>query len=314
MQTRLRLLAGRTVALSARVLKLMPRTGPIAAGLVAWALAASVSLHAAITVSQGDAALSAILDNATAYVASYVKALSSVVSEERYEQRVTRQVPRGAAAPERQFSSRTLVSDYLLVQAPASTEWVPFRDVYSVDGVPVRDRNDRLLKLFLEPSATAAAGVLEIRKESSRYNLGDLSSDINAPTFALQILGAELRDGFAFKERGHQRLDGTDTTVIEYRETARPTMIRGRNFEDVPATGWFWIRPDTGAILRSSIETRPPGMRTKIEVTYRHDPKLEILVPGEMLERRELVDQVVEGRATYSKLRRFRVETTVDIK
>jgi hypothetical protein len=277
-------------------------------------LTATGSLPAATTVCQGDAALPAILDKATAYVTAYVKALSSVVSEERYEQHVTRQVPRGLGPPDRQFSSRTLVSDYLLVQAPGSIEWVPFRDVYSVDGVPVRDRNDRLLKLFLEPSATAAAGVLEIRKESSRYNLGDFTSDINAPTFALQILGAELRGGFAFKLGGRQRVDGADTAVIEYRETARPTMIRGRGLADVPATGWFWVRPETGAILRSSIETRPAGMRTKIEVTYGDDPKLEILVPTEMLERRELVDQVVEGRATYSRLRRFRVETSVEIK
>ena len=292
----------------------MIRTGPIACWLVALALTASASLPAAPAFSQEDPALPAILEKATAYVAAYVKALSSVVSEERYEQHVTRQVPRGLGPPDRQFSSRTLVSDYLLVQAPGSIEWVPFRDVYSVDGVPVRDRNDRLLKLFLEPSATAAAGVLEIRKESSRYNLGDFSSDINAPTFAMMVLGADLRGGFAFKLRGHQRVDGTDAAVVEYRETARPTMIRGRGFEDVPATGWFWVRPDTGAILRSSIETRPAGMRTKIEVTYRDDPKLEILVPGEMLERRELADQVVEGSATYSRLRRFRVETSVEIK
>jgi len=47
----------RTVAFSARVLKLMARTGPIAAGFVACALAANVSLPAATTVSQGDAAV-----------------------------------------------------------------------------------------------------------------------------------------------------------------------------------------------------------------------------------------------------------------
>ena len=210
MQARLRLLA-------ACSLLVLPAAA-LLCGPQAWALPANGSQPAATTVSQDDATLPAILDKATAYVAAYVRALSSVVSEERYEQHVTRQVPRGLGwgPPERQFSSRILVSDYLLVQsAPGGAEWVPFRDVYSVDGVPVRDRNDRLLKLFLEPSATAAAGVLEIRKESSRYNLGDLSSDINAPTFALQVLGAELRDGFAFKLRGRQHVDGADTVVID---------------------------------------------------------------------------------------------------
>jgi hypothetical protein len=294
---------------------MMTRAGASVGGLVVWALAASASLSPQFTaVSQDDASVSVILDKATAYVAAYVKALSSVVSEERYEQRVTRQITRGAAPPETQVTSRTLVSDYLLVQAPGSSEWMPFRDVYSVDGVPVRDRSDRLLKLFLEPSATSAARVFEIRKESSRYNIGNVSSDINAPTFALHVLGAELRDGFAFKQRGHQRMDGTDTAVIEYSETARPTMIRGHDYEDVPATGRFWIRPDTGSVMRSVVETRPRGMRTRIEVTYRYEASLGIVVPNEMTERRDMTEEVVEGRATYSKLRRFRVETSVEIK
>ena len=295
---------------------MMIRTvGSVVVTLVVWALVTAPPLPAATGLSQDDATLSVILDKATGYVAAYAKALSSVVSEERYEQRVTRKVSRGGVPTETQLTSRTLVSDYLLVQAPGwSNEWMPFRDVYSVDGVPVRDRTDRLLKLFLEPSATSAAGVLEIRKESSRYNIGSISSDINAPTFALQILGAELRDGFAFRQRGHQRVEGTDTAVIEYSETVRPTMIRGQGYEDVPATGRFWIRPDTGSVLRSLIETRPRGMRTKIEVTYRYEPSLGIVVPSEMTERRELTEEVVEGRATYSRLRSFRVEATVEIK
>jgi len=293
---------------------MMTRTIDTACLLVVGALAAAASLPPATTALQEEAPLPVILDKATAYVAAYVTALSSVVSEERYEQHVTRNVPRGAAPSERQVTSQTLVSDYLLVQAPGSNEWMPFRDVYSVDGVPVRDRNDRLLKLFLEPGGTSAARVIEIRKESSRYNIGDISSDINAPTFALQILGADLRGGFVFKQVEHQRVDGTDASVIEYSETARPTMIRGGDYEDVPATGRFWIRPDTGSVLRSVIETRPRGMRTRIQVTYRYEPSLGIVVPAEMTERRELTDAVLEGRATYSRLRRFRVETTVDIK
>jgi hypothetical protein len=304
----------RAVGISARVLVMMSRTGRSIGGLVVCALAAAAFPPAATAVSQDEAAVSAILDKATAYVAGYVKALSSVVCEERYELRVTRQITRGALPPEKQLTSRTLVSDFLLVQAPGSNEWMPFRDVYSVDGVPVRDRNDRLVKLFLEPSATTAARVFEIRKESSRYNIGNVGSDINAPTFALHILGAELRDGFAFKQTGHQRVDGTDAAVIEYSETGRPTMIRGHDYEDVPATGRFWIRPDTGAVLRSVIETRPRGMRTRIEVTYRYESSVGILVPSEMTERRDMTEEVVEGRATYSRLRRFRVETTVEIK
>src|SRR5512140_3970412 len=75
-----------------------------------------------------DAPLGALLDKATAYVSNYVKALSSVVSEERYEQHVQRRVWQGSFW-ERQNETRILVSDYLLVQVPGTEEWLPFRDV-----------------------------------------------------------------------------------------------------------------------------------------------------------------------------------------
>jgi hypothetical protein len=301
------------VAVCAGVLARMTRTGASVGRLLVWALAAAAALSASAAVSQHDA-VSVILDKATAYVAEYVKTLSSLVSEERYEQRVTREIERGRAPAEKESHLRTLVSDYLLVQIPGSKVWAPFRDVYSVDGVPVRDRSDRLLKLFLEPSATATARAYQIRAESSRYNIGTPNRDTNVPTLALEVLGADLRGGFTFKQRGHQTVDGTDTVVIEYSETARPTMIRGRNYEDVPATGRFWIRPDTGCVMRSVLETRPKDLRTKIEVTYRYEPSLGVVVPSEMIERHDLVQEVVDGKATYSKIRRFRVETSVEIK
>jgi hypothetical protein len=141
-----------------------------------------------------------------------------------------------------------------------------------------------------------------------------VSSDINAPTFALQILSSEMRRGFVFRDGGRERVGEADTVVVEYEETTRPTMIRGGDCEDVPATGRFWIRPDTGCVLRSVIETWPRGMRTRIDVRYKHEASFDIVVPAEMIERRDLVESVVEGRATYSKLRRFRVDTQVEIK
>lgn len=106
-------------------------------GLIVWALATAPPLPAATGLSQDEAPLSVILDKATGYVAAYAKAFSSVVSEERYEQRVTRKISRGGVPTETQLTSRTLVSDHLLVQAPGwSNEWMPFRDVCWVDGVP----------------------------------------------------------------------------------------------------------------------------------------------------------------------------------
>ena len=85
-----------------------------------------------------------LIPRATAYVHDFVEKLSNVVAEERYEQETT--------SPRR---TRVLVSDFLLVKHPGDTLWQTFRDVAEVDGMPVRDREDRITRLFLQPSSSA---------------------------------------------------------------------------------------------------------------------------------------------------------------
>jgi hypothetical protein len=252
-----------------------------------------------------------VLLKASDYLAGYVKALSSVVSEERYEQVLHR---KGDGTSAGMTITRMLLSDYLLVVVAGTGEWMPFRDVYSVDGVPIRDRSDRLLTLFVEAPPAAYQQALRIRDESSRYNIGSGIRDTNVPTFALQVLTGEWRGGFTFKLKGHERIGETDTVVVEYVETASPTLVAGRRDEDVPSRGRFWIDPADGRILRTLFETRPIGAVNTIEVRFRHEPKLDILVPGEMIERRYAGAEIVEGKATYSNFRRFQVDTTIDIK
>ena len=252
-----------------------------------------------------------VLLKASDYVAGYVKAFSSVVSEERCEQVLTRKGDRTTAE---MTLSRVLLSDYLLVVVAGTGEWMPFRDVYSVDGVPIRDRSDRLLKLFVEAPPDAYKQALRIRDESSRYNIGTGIRDTNVPTFALQILTAEWRGGFTFKLKGRERLGDADTVVVEYLETASPTLVVGRAEEDIPSRGRFWIDPADGRILRTLFETRPNGGVNTLEVRFRYEPKLELLVPAEMIERRNAGAETVEGRATYTNFRRFRVDTSMEIK
>jgi hypothetical protein len=252
-----------------------------------------------------------VLMRASAYVAGYVTSLTSVVSEERYEQTLTRKADGTSAGL---ILSSTLISDYLLVQVTGSSEWLPFRDVYSVDGVPIRDRSDRLLKLFVESPADAYAQALRIRDESSRHNIGSGTRDTNVPTFALQFLTDGLRGGFTFQLKGRERLNDVDTVVVEYRETSSPTVIVGRAEEDVPSRGRFWIDPTDGRILRTLLETRPNGGANTLDVVYRYEPKLGILVPSQMVERRNAGEEVVDGRATYSNFRRFQVDTSIQIK
>src|SRR6185295_3431893 len=120
------------------------------------------------------AALDDLLDKASDYVVEYERTFVGVVSEETYRQQV-----RGGRAGtdlrgflvEAPSQRRDLKSDVLLVRAPAGDRWIQFRDVFEVDGKPLRDRDDRLSKLFLRPSASAEKQVEDITTESARYNI-----------------------------------------------------------------------------------------------------------------------------------------------
>src|SRR5262245_16973197 len=83
-----------------------------------------------------------VVAKAGAYVDAYVEAFSAIVSEEKQTQTLIR--PDG-----RVRKSREITSDFLLVRARGT--WPEaYRDVIEVDGKPVRNRGDRLKKLFLD--------------------------------------------------------------------------------------------------------------------------------------------------------------------
>mgnify|MGYP003694380831 CR=1 FL=1 len=65
---------------------------------------------------------------------------------------------RGALSPVRPASRhRELKSDFLLVKV-GPLEWLPFRDVYEVDGTPIRDREGRLAAFPPPDRNVAGAG------------------------------------------------------------------------------------------------------------------------------------------------------------
>lgn len=301
---------------------MIPARRPALLPSIVTAIGAALSVVAVSAQAPPVDPTTALLDRATAYVVGYVRALSSVVSEERYQQ-VVRTQGFARAMPGSGMSgslggpssmTRTLVSDYLLVLLPGASEWIPFRDVYSVDGAAVRDRSNRLLRLFVESRADAIQQAERIRNESSRYNIGNVTRDINVPTFALQYLLPEDRGRSVFRATGTDRIGSVETTVVEFEERATPTLVVGRDNENVPGRGRFWIEPRSGLVLQTLLETRPPGMTTKITTTYQYEAKMGLWVPARMDEKHNLGSESIEGIATYTNFRRFEVETTVDIK
>jgi sulfatase modifying factor 1 len=252
--------------------------------------------------------LEGILNRASVYVYNFVSQLSHVVSQEDYVQD-RRQLSITVNPVPGEVRHRELKSDLMLVKLPKNVDWLPFRDVYEVDGRKVRNHDTRLAALFLDPSGTALEQARKISAESSRYNIGAMTRTINNPMMALVFLQKEYRERFEFTLGELQRRVGPEAWVVEYKETARPTLVRGANDADLPAHGRFWINARTGRILRSELAFEDSSVRALITTTFKPDARLGVSVPSVMEERYTLSTTQVLGRATYSHFRAFTVNT-----
>jgi hypothetical protein len=204
-----------------------------------------------------------------------------------------------------------LLSDFLLVRSPDGG-WVPFRDVFERDGDAVRDREERLSALFLENAGTAFELAGRIAEESSRYNVGNISRNINVPTLALEFLTPPHRDRFEFEfESGLS--DGL--RVVRYQERRGPTYIKTTNNRDLPASGRYWIQEATGRIERSELRASDSGLDAHITVSYREDQLAGLWVPDRMEEQyaQKSDRSEIRGTAVYSRYRRFQVTTSDEL-
>lgn len=131
--------------------------------------------------------LAAVLERAASYVADFHRRLTSIVAEERYIQDwklVTRAELRGT----RDIGHRELGSDLLLVKPHGDAPWMEFRDVFEVDGAAIRDRNERLVKMFLEPSESGRAGCRDPARDAivdatASAGMFRLSTDVRVIAF-----------------------------------------------------------------------------------------------------------------------------------
>jgi hypothetical protein len=262
-----------------------------------------------------------VLARAASYVADYQKRLQGIVAEETYRQNMvstTRGGLNGRGRINRDY--RELRSDLLLVQLPGEDWWLQFRDVFEVDRTPVRDRDQRLYKLFVNAKADVRPQADAIQKESSRYNLGPILRTINIPIMALLFFEKGVQANITFEEgdAGNvKRLDGlaepAAIRMISFKETKPGTMVKGANSRDIPSHGRVWLDGTTGRILRTELISEDTDIRAAIDVIYKVESALgDLLVPAEMRENYTLrrSDTRIDGRATYGRFRQFTVTTT----
>ncbi|HEX6217535.1 MAG TPA: hypothetical protein VFZ38_22035 [Vicinamibacterales bacterium] len=279
-------------------------------------LAVAIAIVSAAAHPLAAPSLEEVLNRAASYVERFRRQLSEIVSEETYRQSLVR-TPQGPGSVLTE-QSRTLRSHLLLVR-PANVErYVEFRDVFDVDGDPVRDRQDRVSALWRTGSAESSARLGAILEESARYNIGAIQRNINTPLMALMFLDAAHRKRFTFKHVDHPRpvfgagQQANDTGVfrvstemwsIEFEERRGNTIIKRPNGGDLRSRGRFWIDPDTGAVLISELIVDGGGVRASVTVSYQSEPLMGFLVPVEMRESYERRGEAITGHAVYGKFR-----------
>ena len=219
-------------------------------------------------------------DRLARYAELFARQVTAVVAEERFVQII--QPWRGApSAPEKEpaltwiepgtkgprtgpvIARRQLVSDVLMVQLPGRP-WQSYRDVAEVDGRPVRDRADRVQKLFLSGGADRASRFQDIAVESARYNLGDLRRDLNLPTVTLWLLRRENHPRFTFKRQKDEAVDGRNCRVLAFKEKVRPTLISTRNAGDIFLYGRVWLDQEDGRVRRTELRFDRPMVGAEI--------------------------------------------------
>lgn len=290
---------------------LHPRT-PWSAAALAGLVTALGSL--ALAAPQTPTAAGPLVERAAAYVAEYARSLSSVVADERYDQWLrtgglaVRQPGASPMRPSVYERRRRLDSDYVLVKVDGPNGWVPFRDVVEVDGRPVENHGERLATLALKPPTTFMNEAERLTRTSARFFLGDVPRAVNMPVLALMVVSDLHRSRFEFTPGDDRRVAGLRTQAVDYRELYGPTLVRGAGGSDLRASGTLWIEPDTGTVVRSVFRTADSALQTEITVSYRLDKAMELYVPEKMEEVYKTAGEHVEGEATYSNFRRFKVD------
>lgn len=272
-----------------------------------------LAVAAAGSVSAAPQAVSTeeVLVRARTYVLDFIRSFSNVVAEERYVQ-ASSVLPRvSGTGLDRNFNQpapirRVLTSDFLLVRRETNADWNTFRDVFEVDGRPVRDRSERLARLLIQPTTEAGDEALKIARESARYNLSGGGRTINNPLMVLSLLQPRFQERFRFTAGKPDKDFPSNVAVLEYREQARPTLLKRSGGENLPMIGRVWVDSGTGRILRTEMVV---SGNDRVMTTFRFDERFQIAVPAEMHESYGAGRTSVEGHATYGQFRRFGVTT-----
>ena len=293
------------------------------------AVAGSAPLTGFAAFNDDKPQLDDLLNRAAWYLDYFIEQFENVVAEESYVQDASLLLPSYRPIPGRggailaapspteigRARHRDLRSDFLLVKSPDTSALVAFRDVLSVDGVAVRDREQRLARLFLEAPPDSMSQAQRIGDEGARYNLGNMRSTLGNPVLGLGVLQFSYQSRFKFSLGKEDRGVATGVWIVEYQEVASPAMIRGEANRDLFAHGRVWIDSSNGSVLKTELMVEQPAVRAQIVTTFRVDDRLTIAVPSEMREQYSFNSgSKITTVASYGRFRRFDVTSDENVR
>jgi len=259
-----------------------------------------------------------VLSSAMRYVMNYEQQFALLVSEEHYLQELqrppnpgdnlSRTNPGGGMRAGGAMNTRNIKSDFVLVQLGMDGEgWLPFRDTFEVKGKKLRNREERLLKLFLDNDKSAFEKAARLNEASTKHHLGNVARTINIPTLGMMLLHPRVNERFEFTDGGEETIGGRVLRKALYREMARPTLIKTTRARDLALTGTIWIDPFTGTVVKTEMNAADPAVRCQVTVTFRRDDGLEMWVPDKMEEyyKAALAVDDILATATYTNVRKY---------
>jgi hypothetical protein len=259
-----------------------------------------------------------VLSSAMRYAMNYEQRFALLAADEHYVQELmrppnpgdnlSRSNPGGGMRAGGQMNLQTIKSDYLLVQLGGDGEgFMPFRDTYEVKGRKLRERDDRLLKLFTSNDKSRFEKAASFSSDSAKHNLGNVARTINIPLLAMMFLHPRVNERFEFTDGGEETIAGRILRKAVYREVARPTLIKTSRGRDLAMTGTLWIDPFSGTVVKTELNAADPIVRTQVIVTFRRDEPLDLWVPEKMEEYYKAYSAVddILATATYSNVRRI---------
>ena len=288
-------------------------------------LTSVVLFVATLVAAQPAPPLAELVDRLGAYLTAYEAQLSSVVADERFEQKTElarasdtaeaeirfgepgSDLPRQSARPAER-RSRRLESEIAFMRLPGGAEWLGFRDVRKVDGRAVASSGSPI-STVLTSTAGDVTKARAIAAAGAEHNLGPPRT-VNVPTAALEIVLPMHRAAHEFARLDDDRVRGTRTAVVSFLEVRRPTLVKEPTGRNLVSSGRVWIEAATGTVWRIEWvyqaeqrdgNTPPP----KLRVDFAPHGELGMMVPIEMTEVFAISGGRGEGRATYTNFRRF---------